>query len=180
MVSTPEKTRCLCFPLGLVLVLLAFSWEGCKDADRVAEPVSRSAPRARWAVSENRPQEAPSLADASAPALPQRPAPTGKTPKPMLLAFTRDHCLPCDIMHPWIVELKKKYADQLDIAEINIDRKENATLAAYFKAKSIPTQVYVDREGREVSRHTGLATKQKMLATLQKKGLLRKRESRAP
>jgi thioredoxin 1 len=97
------------------------------------------------------------------------PLPPGK---PMLLEFTRDHCLPCEIMAPWMKELRKEHAGRVQIVEINIDRKENKPLARYFKARSIPTQVYVDERGRELSRHVGLATKPQMQRTMKRHGFL--------
>jgi thioredoxin 1 len=93
----------------------------------------------------------------------------------MLLDFTRDHCLPCEIMAPWVDELRKKYAGRVQVQEINIDRAENRELGRFFRARSIPMQVYVDAGGREIGRHVGLATLPQMERTLEKLGLVPRR-----
>lgn len=97
------------------------------------------------------------------------PLPTGK---PILLEFTRDHCLPCEIMAPWMKQLREQHGRLVQIVEINIDRPESKPLGRFFKARSIPTQVYVDRHGREVSRHVGIATEQQMQRTMKRHGFL--------
>ncbi|MBW2278439.1 MAG: thioredoxin family protein, partial [Deltaproteobacteria bacterium] len=92
--------------------------------------------------------------------------------------FTRDHCLPCKIMAPWVDELRQTHAAQVAVVEINIDRPENKPLGRFFKTRSIPTQVYVDEQGREVSRNVGLATKPQMERTLKRLGFLKQPETK--
>jgi thioredoxin 1 len=148
--------------------LLAAAVGGCGD-DRDARPPLK-APVVRSAPAEPEVEEEPPADAGPADAGPTTsPLPPGK---PMLLEFTRDHCLPCEIMAPWMKELRKEHAGRVQILEINIDRKENKPLARYFKARSIPTQVYVDARGREVSRHVGLATKPQMQRTMKRHGFL--------
>ncbi len=100
------------------------------------------------------------------------PSPTPSSGKPMLLDFTKDHCMPCTIMAPWVEQLRTKYAEHVDVSEINIDRPGNNELGIYFKVASIPTQVYVDRNGVVMSRHVGLATRAQMEGTLKKHGFI--------
>lgn len=112
-------------------------------------------------------------ADAGAPT----PSPAASLGKPMLLEFTRNHCMPCVIMAPWVAELRKQYGELVDINEINIDRPGNKELGNYFKVAKIPTQVYVDGGGKMVSRHVGIADKTQMEATLKKHGFLDKKKN---
>jgi thioredoxin 1 len=155
-----------------ILAAFALPWAwGCGDE---AEPPTRR-PTASSAASEGADDRATDVdpgEEGSADAGPAvSPLPTGK---PIMIDFTRDHCLPCQIMAPWVEELRKKHAALVNLVEINIDRKENKPLARYFKARSIPTQVYVDERGREVSRHVGIATKPQMERTLKRLGFLDK------
>ncbi len=92
--------------------------------------------------------------------------------KPTLLEFTRDHCLPCQIMAPWVAAIRKKYAAGLNVVEINVDRPENKTFQKFFKVRSIPSQIYLDARGRVVESHAGLATLKDMEGALKKNGLL--------
>jgi thiol-disulfide isomerase/thioredoxin len=162
---------------AIPLLVLATALVGCVDdqpaqkssppAARAGRPTPESAPPPRpMAAAETTEPDAGVGADAGLAAAPQ---PLGK---PALLDFTRDHCLPCEIMAPWVKELRIAYGDRVEIAEINIDRPENKPLGRYFKARSIPTQVYLDAEGRELSRNVGLATKDQMERTLKRHGFL--------
>lgn len=78
--------------------------------------------------------------------------------RPVLLDFSRDHCLPCDLMRPWLDELRRRHAGKVEVLEVNIDRPENRALAGFFRARSVPLQVYLDADGREVARNPGMAT----------------------
>jgi thioredoxin 1 len=157
-------------------LVFALSASGCGDS-RDAAPTAEPEPKPRPAPRVTEPVDPPQAAEddhadagqhSDAGPLPM-PLPPGK---PLLLEFTRNHCLPCEIMAPWMKELRAKHAAQVKIIEINIDRAENKQLARYFKARSIPTQVYVDKSGRQVSRHVGLATKPQMERTMKRHGFL--------
>jgi thioredoxin 1 len=92
--------------------------------------------------------------------------------RPMLLDFTRKDCLPCKLMEPWLAELRRRHAEVIEILEIDLDLKENTDVARFFKARSVPMQVYVDTRGKEVSRNVGLATLPQMQSRLEKLGFL--------
>jgi thioredoxin 1 len=89
---------------------------------------------------------------------------------PMLLDFTREDCLPCKLMAPWLAALQKRHAGRIAILELDLDQPDSRDLARFFKARSVPMQVYVDARGREVSRNVGLATLQQMQNQLEKLG----------
>jgi len=97
--------------------------------------------------------------------------------RPMLVDFTRDDCLPCKLMEPWLAELRRRHAGTVEILEVDLDEKESHELAQYFKARSVPLQVYVDARGREVSRNVGLATLPQMQLKLEGLGFLGRDES---
>jgi thioredoxin 1 len=166
---------------GLAAGLCAAVLAACGEGSAPVEP-PRPAPAPPGVVEE---LAVPALAESAAPdasagerapdAAPEPPRATVEPGLPMLLDFTRDHCLPCEIMAPWVDELRKKHAGRVQVQEINIDRPENRELGLFFKTRSIPTQVYVDAQGREVSRHVGLATKPQMERTLEQLGFAPKR-----
>ncbi len=150
----------------ITTTILAFALLSCAEqppAENIAQPPTAEQPPVPG-------DEQP--ADAGSPA----PSPTVGSGKPMLLEFTRDHCMPCVIMAPWVTELRKQHGELIDINEINIDRTGNKELGIYFKVAKIPTQVYVDRGGRVVSRHVGIATKAQMEAMMRKHGFLKKKK----
>ncbi len=149
----------------ITTTILAFSLLSCSEQpprDNIAQPPPAEQPPVP------RPEQP---LDTDSPA----PSPAAGSGKPMLLEFTRDHCLPCTVMAPWMAELRKQHSEQIDINEINIDRPGNKELGIYFKVAKIPTQVYVDGGGVVLSRHVGLATRAQMEATLRKHGFLDKK-----
>jgi thiol-disulfide isomerase/thioredoxin len=94
--------------------------------------------------------------------------------RPVLLDFSRDNCLPCDIMRPWVDLLRKKYDGTVEVIEVNIDREENHALGMFFKTRAVPLQVYLDAEGREQARSEGIATLPQMQSNLERLGFLKK------
>jgi hypothetical protein len=58
----------------------------------------------------------------------------------------------------------------VEVIEVNIDRPENKALAVFFKARAVPMQVYLDADGREVSRSTGIATLAQMQNEIERLG----------
>ena len=116
----------------------------------------------------------------SAPAEPNvastpAPQPAGSSPRPMLIDFTRDYCLPCQVMAPWVAQLRTDYRGTVDVVEVNIDRGDNERLGHFFTIKSVPTQVFVDASGHVEARHEGLASKEEMTATLSRLGWIARR-----
>ena len=78
-------------------------------------------------------------------------------------------CIPCKMMAPIIEELQKEYAGRASI--IFIDVWKNREQAQRFGIRSIPTQIFYDKEGKEVSRHVGFLDKKSIVATFEKLGI---------
>ena len=92
-----------------------------------------------------------------------------------MIDFTRDYCLPCQIMAPWVAEVRREYEGKLDVVEVNIDRATNERFALFFAIEVVPTQVFVDSSGHVETRHEGLATKEEMTETLSGLGWIPRR-----
>jgi thioredoxin 1 len=52
-------------------------------------------------------------------------------------------------------EIRTKYPQTVNVVFLNILKPENQDLMKYFGVASIPTQVLLDKEGKEFFRHTG-------------------------
>lgn len=91
----------------------------------------------------------------------------------MMIAFTRDFCLPCQLMKPWIRQLRAGHQGKVDVVAVNIDRARNDHYAQRFGITTVPTQVFVSASGQVETRHVGTATQDEMDATLMKLGWLR-------
>ena len=75
-------------------------------------------------------------------------------------------CIPCKMMAPIIAELQKEYKGRASI--IFIDVWEHREQAQRYGIRGIPTQIFYDKEGKEVGRHLGFLEKKSIVATFDK------------
>lgn len=78
-------------------------------------------------------------------------------------------CIPCKMMAPILEELEKEYQGRAAI--MFIDVWVDASQGKRFGIRTIPTQIFYDREGKEVLRHEGFMDKKTIVAELQKLGV---------
>jgi thioredoxin 1 len=71
-------------------------------------------------------------------------------------------CIPCKMMAPIIAELQKEYAGRASI--VFIDVWEHREQAQRFGIRGIPTQIFYDKQGREIKRHVGFFDKKNIVA----------------
>ena len=83
---------------------------------------------------------------------------------PKLLDLGADKCVPCKEMAPILEELKETYAGVLDVEFIDVWKAENQQEATKYGIKSIPTQIFLDPNGKELWRHVGFISKEDILA----------------
>ena len=86
-----------------------------------------------------------------------------------MLDLGADKCIPCKMMAPIIEELQKEYAGRASI--IFIDVWKHREQAERFGIRVIPTQIFYDKDGKEVSRHMGFLDKESIVATFKKLGV---------
>lgn len=70
-----------------------------------------------------------------------------------MLDLGADACIPCKMMAPILSKLEKEYQGRADIAFIDVWK--NPDQAKRFNVKAIPTQIFFDKNGKEVDRHVG-------------------------
>ena len=88
---------------------------------------------------------------------------------PVLLELGSHKCSPCRQMIPILDELRAKYAGKFQIRYINV--WQNRAAASEYGVRKIPTQIFYDRNGKEVFRHVGFYSKKDILATWLKLGV---------
>ncbi|MFO7813643.1 MAG: thioredoxin family protein [Pelovirga sp.] len=87
---------------------------------------------------------------------------------PMLVDLGADKCVPCKQMKPILDNLTEEYAGRMDV--IFIDVWENRDQAARFNVRMIPTQIFYDKDGKELYRRVGFIGKEDILATWKELG----------
>ncbi len=78
-------------------------------------------------------------------------------------------CIPCKMMAPILEELTQEYQGRA--AVIFIDVWENPEAGTKFGIRAIPTQIFYDAQGQEVTRHEGFLDKQSIVGTFAKLGV---------
>lgn len=73
--------------------------------------------------------------------------------KVVMLELGSVGCIPCEQMRPVMARLSKEYAGKLEV--IFIDVKKDTATARKYGVYAIPTQVFLDKGGKEFSRHLG-------------------------
>jgi len=76
-------------------------------------------------------------------------------------------CIPCKMMAPILEELKEDYKGRAAVIFIDVWEQGNKEKARAFKVMSIPTQVFYDKQGKEVYRHLGFLDKDSIVEKLE-------------
>lgn len=82
--------------------------------------------------------------------------------------YQRVSFVPCKMMKPIFDELTKEYKGKANILLIEI--YDYRSLAAQYRVRAIPTQIFFDRDGKEVWRHEGFLPKENIVKKLKELG----------
>jgi len=80
-------------------------------------------------------------------------------------------CIPCKKMQPIMDEIEKEYKDQVKVVFHDVWTSEGKPFAGKYKIRLIPTQVFLDIEGKEYFRHEGFFPKKEIIKILKEKGV---------
>ena len=86
---------------------------------------------------------------------------------PRLVDLGAGKCIPCKKMAPIIEEMREDYAAIVDIVFLDVWKDPKA--GTPYKIRLIPTQVFFDREGKEVFRHEGFMPREEIEKIFQEK-----------
>jgi thioredoxin 1 len=91
--------------------------------------------------------------------------------RPALYEFGAGYCYSCKVMEQVMAELKKSHGDQVEFRMVYTDKEQD--LFKQYKIMLIPTQVFLNAEGKEVDRHIGPLTKEEVLQKLKELKLIK-------
>ncbi len=80
-----------------------------------------------------------------------------------------DSCVPCKMMAPVLEKVEKDFKGKAAIIIIDVWKYRGQ--AQRFGIRAIPTQIFFNKEGREVYRHTGFMAEAAIVAQLRKLGV---------
>ena len=90
--------------------------------------------------------------------------------KPTVAEFGAATCIPCKRMKPILEELAAEYGDRFNMSFVDVSKQPD--LANRYAISLIPTQIFFDTSGQEVTRHVGFWPKEEIMAYLEELGLL--------
>jgi thioredoxin 1 len=88
---------------------------------------------------------------------------------PRLVDLGADKCIPCKAMAPILVGLRTEYAGRLQVDFIDVWKDPRA--GDPYNIYAIPTQIFFDGSGKELTRHEGFISKADILATWKRVGV---------
>ena len=100
------------------------------------------------------------------------PQPAGAVPVKGMVTMVdlgANQCIPCKMMAPIIEKLEKNYRGKAAIVFIDVWKDKEP--AKRFGIRAIPTQIFFDKEGKEVYRHTGFMGEADIDTQLKKMGV---------
>ncbi len=108
--------------------------------------------------------------DSEIPLVTENPLAKALTSKrPVLADFGRGTCIPCKMMLPILEKLQREYTGKVEI--LILDVGEYASLSRKYRVMMIPTQIFFDSSGKEVSRHQGFMAEDDIVAQLRLMGV---------
>jgi len=88
---------------------------------------------------------------------------------PTIAEFGRGTCVPCKAMKPVLQELDTEYKDRVNVVIVEVDSHRDLT--SQYKIMAIPTQIFFNSDGVEVTRHIGYLPKEEIVSEFKKMGI---------
>lgn len=80
-------------------------------------------------------------------------------------------CIPCQQMQPIMKSVEEKYGSQVKVVFHDVWTEAGAPYAQKYGIQAIPTQVFLDKDGKEFFRHVGYFPEEELVKVLQQKGV---------
>jgi len=80
-------------------------------------------------------------------------------------------CIPCKKMQPIMKSIEERYGSQVSVVFHDVWTPEGRPYADQYGIQAIPTQVFLDEQGKEFFRHLGYLPEEHIDKILQERGL---------
>jgi thioredoxin 1 len=81
------------------------------------------------------------------------------------------NCIPCRQMQPVMKSIERKYGRQVKVIFYDVWKPEQKDYAKKYRIQLIPTQVFLDANGKEFFRHEGFYPEKEIDKLFQSKGI---------
>ena len=80
-------------------------------------------------------------------------------------------CIPCKMMQPIMKEIAEEYKGQVNVVFHDVWTQQGKADAGKYYIRVIPTQVFLDKNGKEYYRHEGYFPKEGVVEVIKKQGV---------
>lgn len=80
-------------------------------------------------------------------------------------------CIPCKMMQPIMKEVGEEYKGQVKVLFHDVWTQQGKIDALKYNIRMIPTQVFLDKDGKEYFRHEGYFPKEDLVSVLKMRGV---------
>ncbi len=81
------------------------------------------------------------------------------------------NCVPCKMMQPVMAEIEKEYAGRVKVVFYDVWTQEGRPYGQNYRIRVIPTQVFLEKDGKEFFRHEGYFPKEDLVKVLESQGV---------
>jgi len=80
-------------------------------------------------------------------------------------------CIPCQKMQPVMKSVEEKFKGQVKVIFYDVWTEQGKPYASKYRINVIPTQVFLDKKGKEFFRHEGFFPEEELIKILKEKGV---------
>ncbi len=92
-------------------------------------------------------------------------------PKVTFIELGSVNCVPCKAMQPIMKSIEEKYPADVKVIFYDVWKEDQQRYAKEYNIRVIPTQVFLDQNGKELMRHEGYFPEKEIDAFLQSRGV---------
>jgi thioredoxin 1 len=92
-------------------------------------------------------------------------------PKVTFVEIGSVNCIPCRAMQPIMKAVEEEFGGQVEVVFHDVWTPKGKTDAAKYNIRVIPTQVFLDKDGKEYFRHEGYYPKADVVRVLKMQGV---------
>ena len=96
---------------------------------------------------------------------------TNKEGKVTFVELGSVNCIPCKMMKSVMEAIEKEYGDQVQVVFHDVWTEEGKEYGIKYQIRGIPTQVFLDKDGKEYYRHMGFFPEDEVVKILKKGGV---------
>ncbi|MHB1051249.1 MAG: thioredoxin family protein [Bacteroidota bacterium] len=101
--------------------------------------------------------------------------PVKPKPKITFIELGSVNCIPCKQMQPVMKAIEEKYGDAVSVVFYDVWTRAQQSYARQYNIRLIPTQVFLDENGKEFFRHEGFYPEEEIHALFKQRGVMPKR-----